>query len=98
MDPNVANIDTGAINIGTLLRDGKSYSVPDFQRDYSWENEQIDQLWDDLNDVFHDPTRDYFMGSIVINDQNASDYKIHVHILEMNGESFRLCQSHINKT
>lgn len=46
----MANIDTGAIHIGTLLRDSKQYLVPEFQRDYSWESEQIEQLWVDIFD------------------------------------------------
>ncbi len=72
----LANIDTGAINVGTILRDGKRYSVPEFQRDFSWEAEQVDQLWDDFLAAIRNQRDDYFLGSFVINDKDQSNYKI----------------------
>ncbi|MEX0348229.1 MAG: DUF262 domain-containing protein [Paracoccaceae bacterium] len=72
----MANIDTGAINVGTMLRDGKRYSVPEFQRDFSWEAEQVDQLWDDFQAAIQNHRDNYFLGSFVINDQDQSNYKI----------------------
>ena len=72
----MANIDTGAINVGTILRDGKRYSVPEFQRDFSWEAEQVDQLWDDFLAAIRNQRDDYFLGSFVINDKDQSNYKI----------------------
>ncbi|MCG7519642.1 DUF262 domain-containing protein [Ruegeria sp. Ofav3-42] len=72
----MANIDTGATNVGTMLRDGKRYSVPEFQRDFSWESEQVDQLWDDFQAAILNQNDDYFLGSFVINDQNPSNYMI----------------------
>lgn len=72
----MANIDTGAIHIGTLLRDSKQYLVPEFQRDYSWESEQIEQLWSDIFDAIDGKSADYFIGSMVINDSNATHYQV----------------------
>ena len=48
------------------------YKMPDYQRPYSWEDEQVEQLWDDIYTAFKnnidDSTIDenYFLGSIII--------------------------------
>jgi len=44
------------------------YQIPMFQREYSWEQEQCETLWDDLID-FHnenDKKDKYFLGNIVV--------------------------------
>ena len=49
------------------LLDGKiQYVVPLYQRTYSWEEEQWEQLWDDLLEVYAMPTpKNHFIGSVV---------------------------------
>jgi uncharacterized protein with ParB-like and HNH nuclease domain len=48
------------------------YEVPNYQRPYSWDDERVDQLWDDIYDSFKDWTIDpnnseaYFLGSIIL--------------------------------
>jgi hypothetical protein len=46
------------------------YAVPDYQREYVWETEQVEQLLSDINAELagNDPTRapEYFIGSIVV--------------------------------
>lgn len=47
----------------------EKYIIPDFQRPYSWEKEQCDQLWEDIIAFFESQqSRDekYFLGNIVI--------------------------------
>ena len=47
------------------------YTVPDFQREYVWQPENVEQLLQDVLDEFFDehgkvlPTSEYFIGSIV---------------------------------
>ena len=46
----------------------REYQIPMFQREYSWEQEQCETLWDDLID-FHnenDKKDKYFLGNIVV--------------------------------
>lgn len=44
----------------------RNYSIPLYQRLYSWEEEQVKQLLDDLHDSFNiDSSREYFIGNIV---------------------------------
>lgn len=48
----------------------KRYVIPDFQRPYSWDNEQCEKLWDDIIDFFEMEKKEeeqYFLGNIVIN-------------------------------
>ena len=40
------------------------YRVPEFQRPYSWEKEQLSDLWYDIEDL--DEQRKHFMGTIVL--------------------------------
>lgn len=46
------------------------YAVPDYQREYVWETEQVEQLLNDINAELagNDPTKapEYFIGSIVV--------------------------------
>jgi len=41
------------------------YMIPDYQRPYKWENEQVDILWDDINEAFQNGEENYFLGSII---------------------------------
>ncbi len=45
---NKPTINTKDSNLRDLLGNGKKYFVPKFQRDYSWENEQWQDLWNDI--------------------------------------------------
>ena len=31
----------------------RKYVIPRFQREYSWENDELQELWDDLLDCFY---------------------------------------------
>lgn len=44
------------------------YQVPNYQRDYSWGADEIDQLWVDLIAAFATDS-DYFAGTIVLNEE-----------------------------
>ena len=42
------------------------YVVPDYQREYVWKDEQVEQLVSDLTEAFEDdPNKSYFLGTIV---------------------------------
>ena len=45
------------------------YKIPNYQRQYSWTNDQLDALWNDLYEAYQNKTIDndcYFLGSIVV--------------------------------
>lgn len=41
------------------------YKIPQYQRPYKWEDEQVDQLWDDVYEAFQNEDINYFLGSII---------------------------------
>jgi len=58
-----------------ILKDGKFYIVPPFQRNYSWEMEQITDFWTDLM-ALYDTDDEYFIGSMVVTPQDKTKIKI----------------------
>lgn len=48
------------------------YTVPDYQRDYSWKSEQVEELWSDIITSRQNET-EYFMGTIVLNSEDSED-------------------------
>jgi uncharacterized protein with ParB-like and HNH nuclease domain len=41
------------------------YKIPQYQRPYKWENEQVDKLWDDIYEAYDNKEDNYFLGSII---------------------------------
>ena len=48
------------------MTNGLRYSVPKFQRDYSWKEEQWNDLWDDLISVVDQEDEEHYMGYLVL--------------------------------
>ncbi|WP_329367636.1 DUF262 domain-containing protein [Streptomyces sp. NBC_00669] len=54
-----------------LVQGEKQYQVPLYQRTYSWEREQLQQLWDDVQELVEDQLGNrapaaHFLGSVVL--------------------------------
>ncbi|MGF6149999.1 DUF262 domain-containing protein [Pseudomonas fluorescens] len=47
------------------------YTIPRFQRPFSWDRENIDEFW---NDTTSDVKKDYFIGSIVTYNMGSASY------------------------
>ncbi len=65
------------ITLNTVLGNGKAYQVPVFQRDYSWEKDDWEDLWHDIEEIPNDKT--HYLGYIVlqpINGDSASFWVI----------------------
>ena len=57
---------------------GFQYIIPDYQRPYSWGNDECAQLWEDITEAFiSNPNEHYFCGTIVVYIQNG-DKKRHI--------------------
>ena len=62
-------IESQDLSVSDLFKD--FYSVPDFQREYVWQREQVERLLQDIYDEFYDEEGhllsgpEYFLGSIV---------------------------------
>lgn len=56
-----------AKNIIKIFRDVDSfYQIPDYQRPYSWGDEEIEQLWDDIYSAMESGDESYFLGSMIL--------------------------------
>ncbi len=42
------------------------YQIPDYQRPYSWNDEQIEQLWDDVYSAMESNDESYFLGPMIL--------------------------------
>ncbi len=68
----VPKIESTDLNLADLFKD--FYTVPDFQREYVWEPENVERLLQDVHDEFYDEFgrlesgagSEYFIGSIVV--------------------------------
>jgi uncharacterized protein with ParB-like and HNH nuclease domain len=66
-------LDTRTSSFGDLLGNGKIYRVPLFQRDYSWQEENWEDLWQDIVALYHNPQASHYMGAIVLQNSATSD-------------------------
>ena len=57
-----------------LMGNGIKYIVPRFQRDYSWDQEQWEDLWADIQGL--DQEGFHYMGYIVLQRKNQQDFEV----------------------
>lgn len=62
MKLNAQQMSLSGINERALA----GFSVPDFQRNYSWTDAEIRQFWQDLEAVLEGQSPDHFMGPLVV--------------------------------
>ena len=72
--PNLLNVRT--IDYMELVGNGRVYSVPPFQRDYSWSEEQWEVLWDDLLELLSEPERRHYLGAVVVESKNDREFQV----------------------
>jgi len=70
------------------LLQSQSFSIDEYQREYKWEKQNVDELLADLHDKFRSSYRegdetkevinyeDYFLGSIIVSNRNGKHYLI----------------------
>jgi hypothetical protein len=69
-------LNTRTVNFLELIGNGRIYRVPPYQRDYSWEAEQWEDLWNDLI-ALRDSTDDrHYMGALVVEGINDREFRI----------------------
>jgi len=59
---------------GILFKEGITFKIPRYQRQYSWTDDNILDFWNDLKDI----TGSYFIGSFVLNYENERERVIEV--------------------
>lgn len=66
-------LDTRTTSFGDLISNGKIYRVPPFQRDYSWMEENWEDLWQDILTLHTNPDASHYMGAIVLQSSGTSE-------------------------
>lgn len=62
-------------NMKTYL--GETYFIPDYQREYSWEADELGDFWDDLVATKKDPDMaPHFFGQVVVHHDEQAKYII----------------------
>ena len=61
----MSTVNTPTVGIGRLLSENYRYRVPDHQRDYSWSEDQIEQLFEDIKGAQSVDQKEYFLGLMV---------------------------------
>ena len=71
------NFNTSNKSFRQMFGNGLSYKVPMFQRDYSWEDDQWDDLWNDI--VLTAATREndvHYMGYLVLSSTDSRVFNV----------------------
>ena len=63
---SLTNFKTENSSLRKLFGNGLYYQIPRFQRDYSWEEEQWEDLWHDLEELQEDQDSSHYMGYLVL--------------------------------
>lgn len=72
-----ANIlNTRTIDYLELIGNGKRYLVPPYQRDYSWSEEQWEDLWNDIVDLHEVPEDRHYLGALVVEVRGDREFLI----------------------
>ncbi len=69
-------LNTRTINYMELIGNGRSYSVPPYQRDYSWSEEEWEDLWNDIAGLTSGDQDHHFMGSLVIQGKSDREFLV----------------------
>ncbi len=72
-----ANIlNTRTINYMELIGNGKLYRVPPYQRDYSWSQEQWEDLWNDIVELSPRAEDRHYMGALVVEGTSDREFLV----------------------
>jgi hypothetical protein len=71
------NFNTTNSTFRQLLGNGLTYRVPPFQRDYSWTEDEWDDLWQDIIDLFKaDGEPAHYLGYLVLQSSDSKQFDI----------------------
>jgi len=67
-------LTTGTASFGDLLANGRIYRVPQFQRDYSWRDDEWEDLWFDILGL--DDEQSHYLGYVVLQSDDKQQFTI----------------------
>jgi hypothetical protein len=62
-------MEKGLQSLNELLVGDRAFQIPPYQRQYSWDRHQLDDLWEDV--YYLDPGKKHFFGTILLKDTEA---------------------------
>lgn len=65
MEKNSLSFEATLVSVYKLFKD-QAYEIPAYQRDYSWDTEQWEQLWSDLSDYKNNAADEHFLGPLIV--------------------------------
>lgn len=72
-----------SLSIGELFGNKDAlYKIPQYQRPYKWEDEQVDKLWDDIYDAFENNDDNYFLGSVITAKPRDNEKSAYVDVVD----------------
>ena len=81
--------DPKSLSVRQVFDSTNTFKVPDYQRSYSWKDEQVEQLWEDIYNSYIDnkdkeDKENYFLGSVVTvkAQKNQKEYKNYQDIVD----------------
>ena len=69
-------LNTRTISYLELIGNGRSYRAPPYQRDYSWTEDQWEDLWNDIADLRSRPEDRHYLGALVVEGQNDREFLV----------------------
>ncbi|MHB8576553.1 MAG: DUF262 domain-containing protein, partial [Dehalococcoidia bacterium] len=80
-EPSLPSARTNLLNTRTanfldLVGNGRIYHVPPYQRDYSWTEEQWEDLWHDILELRARSADRHYMGALVVEGESDREYLI----------------------
>jgi uncharacterized protein with ParB-like and HNH nuclease domain len=72
--PEQFTLNADDVDVSELFEGSSQFTVPDYQREYSWGDEQLGELWDDITALTR--SRDnHYLGSIIIIKKGGDEIK-----------------------
>ena len=59
-----------SLSVNRLLNDD-TYAIPLYQRNFAWTYDEIEQLLNDVADAFQEQRENYYIGTLVVNEENG---------------------------
>jgi len=69
-------IDTSSVTYRQIMGNGIKYEIPKFQRDYTWETEHWDDLWQDILQLLSEEETEHYMGYLVLQTIDNKNYQV----------------------
>lgn len=68
--------DTKTLTLSEILGNAKVYAVPKYQRSYSWEIEQWEDLWQDIMELKRNEENIHYLGTIVLKTLDNKSFEV----------------------